>query len=128
MLSNFLHSFYSYSIFQIKKQWKDERDKTRKKDHTKLETYEAGYGTKSKNSPEEMDKVQPLSTHFQGIHQIMNYMKSDHREWSRQLKISLIFLAIDAVYFNGANADGFYVVTATARRPHGVVNGFLIIT
>lgn len=48
-----------------------------------------------------MDKLQPLSEHFQ---------------------------AIDAIYFNGANKDGFYIVTATARRPQGAINGFLIIT
>ncbi|XP_068238001.1 uncharacterized protein [Palaemon carinicauda] len=35
--------------------------------------------------------------------------------------------AIDAVYFNAANANGLYLVAATARRPHGVVNGVLYI-
>lgn len=47
-----------------------------------------------------MEKVQKLSTHFQ---------------------------AIDAIYFNGANSQGFSIVTGTARRPHGVVNGFFIV-
>lgn len=89
-----------YLLMKIRK-WKDARDKSKLKDHTNMDTYDSGYGTKSKNSPEEMDKVQPLSTHYQ---------------------------AIDAVYFNGANKDGFCIVTATARRPHGVINGFFIMT
>ena len=87
----------SYSRFDS--QWKDARDAKKAKDHTKLETYEAGYGTKSKATPEEMEKVQPLSNHFQ---------------------------AIDAVYFNGANKDGFMIITGTARRPHGAINAFII--
>lgn len=65
-------------------QWNDARNGNKVKDHTKLETYESGYGTKSKSSPEEMDKVQPLSSHFQ---------------------------AIDAVYFNGANMKGFSIIS-----------------
>jgi len=85
-------------LMRVRK-WKDARDKTKQKDHTRLETYESGYGTKSKNSPEEMDKIQPLSDHFQ---------------------------AIDAIYFNGANSKGFYIVTGTARRAHGAINGFMI--
>ena len=30
--------------------------------------------------------------------------------------------AVDAVYFNGSNKDGVYVVTAIARRPNQVAN------
>ncbi|KAK7073873.1 hypothetical protein SK128_024757 [Halocaridina rubra] len=59
-----------------------------------------GYGRKSRPSIESMECVQPLTTHPK---------------------------AIDAVYFNGANANGQYIVAATARRPHGVVNGILYI-
>jgi hypothetical protein len=89
-----------YLLMKIRK-WKDARDKSKIKDHTNLATYDSGYGTTSKNSPEEMDKIQPLSAHIK---------------------------AIDAVYFNGANKDGFYIVAATARRSHGVVDGFFIFT
>lgn len=60
----------------------------------------AGYGYKSKSSYEEMECVQPLSNHPK---------------------------AIDAVYFNAANANGQYLVAATARRPQGVVNGIFYI-
>lgn len=83
------------------RKWKDSREEKKEKndDHTNIETYKAGYGSKSKSSPEEMDKVQKLSDHFQ---------------------------AIDAIYFNGANKDGYSIITGTARRPHGVVNGFII--
>ena len=35
--------------------------------------------------------------------------------------------AIDAVYFSGANEEGCYVVGAAARRPEGVVNGYLCV-
>jgi len=69
------------------------------RDHTKVDSYEAGYGTKSKGSFEEMEKVQPLSDHFQ---------------------------AIDAIYFNGVNSEGFQIISGTARRLHGVINGFFI--
>jgi len=70
------------------------------RDHTKLVGYNAGFGAKSKSSPAEMDRIQPLSDHFQ---------------------------AIDAIYFNGANSRGFSIITGTARRAHGVINGFLIL-
>lgn len=60
----------------------------------------SGYGIKSKASVEDMECVQPLSTHPK---------------------------AIDAVYFNAANSNGLYLVAATARRPQGVVNGVLYI-
>jgi hypothetical protein len=46
-----------------------------------------------------MDKVQPLSDHFQ---------------------------AIDAIYFNGADSKGFSIISGTARRAHKVLNGFMI--
>lgn len=59
-----------------------------------------GYGVKSRSSPELMDCIQPLSAHPK---------------------------AIDAVYFNGASKDGWNFIGATARRPRGVVNGFLYI-
>ncbi|ODN00790.1 hypothetical protein Ocin01_05886 [Orchesella cincta] len=88
-----------YLLMKLRK-WKDNRNTEAQKDHTKVETYNSGYGTKSKCSPAEMDKVQPLSDHFQ---------------------------AIDAIYFNGADSNGFCIITGTARRPHDVVNGFLIL-
>ena len=34
---------------------------------------------------------------------------------------------IDAVYFNGANKEGAYIVTALARRPRGVFNTMLYL-
>ncbi|KAG0722609.1 hypothetical protein GWK47_044177 [Chionoecetes opilio] len=61
---------------------------------------EAGYGVKARDTPELMECVQPLSDHPK---------------------------AIDAVYFNGANESGYYLVVATARRPRGVINGVLYI-
>ncbi|RUS86660.1 hypothetical protein EGW08_005534 [Elysia chlorotica] len=61
----------------------------------------AGYGMKSRNSPEEMDKVQVLADGFP--------------------------MAVDAVYFNGVSQDGAFVVAATARRPENYVNTVLFI-
>lgn len=60
----------------------------------------SGYGVKSKSDPAEMDKVQPLSKHPK---------------------------AIDAVYFNSSNKDGWYFICATARRPANVVQTALHI-
>ena len=31
------------------------------------------------------------------------------------------------MYFNGASKDGWHILGATARRPQGVVNGFIFI-
>ncbi|XP_023703367.1 uncharacterized protein LOC111862314 isoform X2 [Cryptotermes secundus] len=70
-------------------QWKKARDSSN-----------AGYGFKSRVSPEDMDKQQPLSNHPK---------------------------AIDAVYFNAASRDGHQLVVGTAHRPHGVVNGFMCL-
>ncbi|KAF4525130.1 hypothetical protein B566_EDAN005072 [Ephemera danica] len=61
---------------------------------------EAGYGIKSRSTLAAMDCAQPLS--------------DDPK-------------AIDAVYFNAASKDGCYLVGGTARRPQGVVNGFLYL-
>ncbi|CAB3361605.1 Hypothetical predicted protein [Cloeon dipterum] len=66
----------------------------------KVEANQSGYGVKSRSSPDQMDCSQPLS--------------SDEK-------------AIDAVYFNAASKDGQYMVVATARRPKGVINGFLYL-
>lgn len=41
--------------------------------------------------------------------------------------IHFLLQAIDAVYFQGANKDGVYFVTATARRPQRVINGFIFL-
>ncbi|CAG0913306.1 unnamed protein product [Notodromas monacha] len=35
--------------------------------------------------------------------------------------------AIDATYINAASHDGKYLVVGTARRPHGVLNSFLVV-
>lgn len=61
---------------------------------------DVGYGVKSRDRPELMECVQPLSDHPK---------------------------AIDAVYFNAANENGYYLVAATARRPKGVINGLLFL-
>ncbi|XP_046986589.1 uncharacterized protein LOC124556662 isoform X2 [Schistocerca americana] len=61
---------------------------------------DAGYGVKSRVSAESMDCMQTLSQHPK---------------------------AIDAVYFNLANEEGWHLITGTAHRPHGVVNGFLYV-
>ncbi|XP_066995476.1 uncharacterized protein [Anabrus simplex] len=60
----------------------------------------SGYGIKSRATIEEMDCPQTLSDHPK---------------------------AIDAVYFNMASPKGWHLITGTATRPHGVVNGFLFI-
>ncbi|KAK6170139.1 hypothetical protein SNE40_018606 [Patella caerulea] len=62
---------------------------------------DAGYGMKSRISPEEMDKVQTLSP--------------NHPQ------------AVDAVYFNGGNKDGVYMVAATARRHKNLTQTILIL-
>ncbi|KAL7641049.1 UNVERIFIED_CONTAM: hypothetical protein RMT77_008186 [Armadillidium vulgare] len=59
-----------------------------------------GYGVKSRSDVEEMDRPQSLSEHPK---------------------------AIDAVYFNAGNRDGYYMVMATARRPKSVINGLLYL-
>ncbi|XP_076444744.1 uncharacterized protein LOC143282822 [Babylonia areolata] len=60
----------------------------------------AGYGVRSRSSPEEMDRVQPLP--------------KDQP------------LAVDAVYFNGGDAEGNYMVAATARRHNNLVQTILL--
>ncbi|KAL8588233.1 hypothetical protein ACOMHN_062090 [Nucella lapillus] len=60
----------------------------------------AGYGVRSRSSPEDMDKVQPLP--------------ADQP------------LAVDAVYFNGGDAAGNYMVAATARRHNNLVQTILL--
>ncbi|GFO33376.1 hypothetical protein PoB_005988100 [Plakobranchus ocellatus] len=37
------------------------------------------------------------------------------------------YLAVDAVYFNGVNEDGAFIVAATARRPENFVNTVLFL-
>ncbi|KAB7505170.1 hypothetical protein Anas_01790 [Armadillidium nasatum] len=59
-----------------------------------------GYGVKSRSDVQEMERPQSLSEHPK---------------------------AIDAVYFNAGNRDGYYMVMATARRPKGVINGLLYL-
>ncbi|KAJ8314692.1 hypothetical protein KUTeg_006842, partial [Tegillarca granosa] len=61
----------------------------------------AGYGMRSRSSPEDMDKLQELP--------------------ADQPK------AVDAVYFNGGNKDGQYIMAATARRQNNVVQTILYL-
>ncbi|GLH10235.1 Uncharacterized protein GBIM_15186 [Gryllus bimaculatus] len=67
---------------------------------TKKRSQHSGYGLKSKVSLEEMDMKQTLGSHPK---------------------------AIDAVYFNLANSNGWHLIVGTASRPHDVVNGFLYL-
>lgn len=76
------------------------RQRKSKQAKTKAELSDAGYGMKSKNSTAAMECIQPLGDHPK---------------------------AIDAVYFQGANGGGAYIVAATARRPHRVINGFVVL-
>lgn len=62
---------------------------------------QAGWGMRSKNSIEEMDRAQQLPP--------------QHPQ------------AVDAVYFNGGNKDGSYMVAATARRHNNLVQTMLYI-
>ncbi|CAH1798438.1 unnamed protein product [Owenia fusiformis] len=59
----------------------------------------AGYGRRSRATPQEMDKVQELP--------------KEHP------------MAVDAVYFNGGSREGQYLVMATARRHHNLVQTLL---
>lgn len=61
----------------------------------------AGYGMRSRNTPEDMEKAQTLPEDKP--------------------------LAVDAVYFNGGNKDGQYVVAATARRQNNIVQTILYL-
>lgn len=71
----------------------------RKRQKERLGTTQAsdgsvGYGVKSKSNIEQMEIIQPLSE---------QYPK-----------------AVDAVYFNGSNSSGFYLVAAIARRHQNI--------
>jgi len=62
---------------------------------------DSGWGMRSRSSVEDMDRAQPLP--------------KDQP------------LAVDAVYFNGADRHGTYLVMATARRHHGLVQTLLYL-
>jgi len=62
---------------------------------------DAGWGKRSRNTPEDMDKAQVLP--------------KEHPK------------AVDAVYFNGASSNGTYFVAATARRHENLVQTILYI-
>ncbi|XP_067675175.1 uncharacterized protein [Haliotis asinina] len=62
---------------------------------------DAGYGMRSRSSPEDMDKVQILPP--------------EHPK------------AVDAVYFNGGNKEGYFIVTATARRHKNLVQTIVLL-
>nr|XP_022294324.1 uncharacterized protein LOC111104596 [Crassostrea virginica] len=64
---------------------------------------DAGYGVRSRGSPEEMDKAQDLPN------------IKDHPK------------AVDAVYFNAGNKDGYFFVAATARRQNNRVQTLLYL-
>lgn len=68
---------------------------------TSVEGETAGYGMRSRSCVEEMDRAQALPL--------------EHPK------------AVDAVYFNGANKDGFYFVAATARRHENLVQTLLYL-
>lgn len=63
----------------------------------------AGYGVRSRISPEDMDKAQDLPD------------VNDHPK------------AVDAVYFNAGNQDGYFFVAATARRQNNRVQTLLYL-
>ncbi|XP_072172219.1 uncharacterized protein [Diadema setosum] len=63
-----------------------------------MKASEAGYGVKLYDNVQDMDKAQPLPPAY------------------------FFPKAVDAVYFNGSNKDGVYVVTAIARRQNQLAN------
>nr|XP_034332735.1 uncharacterized protein LOC105339207 isoform X3 [Crassostrea gigas] len=78
----------------------------RQRKNKKLEStsgQNAGYGVRSRSSPEDMDKAQDLP-----------YV-NDHQK------------AVDAVYFNAGNQDGYFFVAATARRQNNRVQTLLYL-
>eukprot|EP00105_Crassostrea_gigas_P043190 XP_019927338.1 PREDICTED: uncharacterized protein LOC105339207 isoform X2 [Crassostrea gigas] len=78
----------------------------RQRKNKKLEStsgQNAGYGVRSRSSTEDMDKVQDLPN------------VNDHPK------------AVDAVYFNAGNQDGYFFVAATARRQNNRVQTLLYL-
>ncbi|XP_077994831.1 uncharacterized protein LOC144448454 [Glandiceps talaboti] len=70
------------------------------KDDAKASEGGAGYGVKSKSDVKDMDCAQKLESTPK---------------------------AVDAVYFNGSNEDGAYIVTALSRRPKNVAQMVLFV-
>ncbi|KAI8740892.1 CAunnamed protein product [Biomphalaria glabrata] len=83
-------------ILWLRKRQNDEKQRNKLASST-----DSGYGVRSRNSPDEMDKLQELP--------------EDQPE------------AVDAVYFNGGNAQGVFMVAATARRHNNVVQTILYL-
>ncbi|CAL1532789.1 unnamed protein product [Lymnaea stagnalis] len=81
--------------------WLRKRQNERKQQHKLASSADAGYGVRSRNSPDDMDKLQVLP-------------KEEP-------------LAVDAVYFNGGNSSGVFLVAATARRQDNIVQTILYI-
>ncbi|XP_063239750.1 uncharacterized protein LOC134540767 [Bacillus rossius redtenbacheri] len=88
-----------YALVRLALQWRKLTAGSR--DGGKSSGKQVGYGMTALDSAEKMDAAQPLSEHPN---------------------------AFDAVFFAGASADGYYLVIATDRRKHGVVNamGYLV--
>ncbi|XP_064628452.1 uncharacterized protein LOC135488020 [Lineus longissimus] len=87
-----LKYWFFYFLFNIRR-WRNER--------ANASTDVAGYGRKSRNSVEDMEKPQKLP--------------QEHPK------------AVDAVYFNGGNANDDFFVTATARRHDNLVQTILML-
>ncbi|XP_045197866.2 uncharacterized protein LOC123552343 [Mercenaria mercenaria] len=73
----------------------------KREQHKKVTGENAGMGRKSRNSPEEMDRVQALP--------------KEHPK------------AVDAVYLTGSNKKGQFLVTATARRHNNHVQTIVFL-
>ncbi|KAH9500211.1 hypothetical protein Btru_077485 [Bulinus truncatus] len=89
-----------YRLFRILL-WLRKRQNEQKQKTKLASSSDAGYGVRSRNSPEEMDKLQELP--------------EDKPE------------AVDAVYFNGGNSQGVFIVAATARRHNNIVQTILYL-
>ncbi|XP_059177655.1 uncharacterized protein LOC131956986 [Physella acuta] len=90
-----------YKLFRIILWLRKRQNDNRLRRKQSAESAGAGYGIQSRNSPEEMDRLQQLSQNHP--------------------------LAVDAVYFNGGNSDGVFLVAATARRHEGIVQTILYL-
>lgn len=86
--------YWTFFLLLKVRQWQNSRS-------AKGERGDAGFGKRSRNSVEDMDKIQELP--------------KEHPK------------AVDAVYFNGASKDGCYFVGATARRHDNLIQTLLYI-
>lgn len=77
-------------------------------------------------------KVDSFTRNWNWVHnfifQLSNiFRKKDLSHYEKTQKLSSHPNAIDAVYFNGANKTGDYLVSGTARRKNNLVDGFLYL-